>query len=121
MFDDEAEAFARNSITDKESEISQIARDWGPESLSTEERCFWEGIPDRRSSRAIGFKAGAEYVYKRYLEWHYIDKEPLPEGHCLVECANGSISLVHYTDKGLISLIGERPRDIFRWKKINLN
>lgn len=121
MFDDEAEAFASESITDKEKEISQIVHDWGPESLSPVERHVWNGIWDRQSSRAFGFKAGAEYVYKQYLEWHYIDKEPLPEGHCLVECTNGSIALVHFTGKELISCIGERPRDIFRWKKINLN
>lgn len=121
MFDDEAEFFAEESITDKEKEIDQTVHDWGQESLSPEERRVWEGIWDRQSSRATGFKAGAEYVYKKYLEWHYIDKEPLPEEACLVECVNGSVLLVYYIGNEHVSLTGGRPKGIFKWKRINLD
>lgn len=121
MFEDESEIFARESITDKEKEIEQTVHDWGRESLSPEERSIWEGISDRESSRAIGFKSGAEYVYKRYLEWHYIDKEPLPEETCLVECVNGSVLLVYYIGSEHVSLTGGRPKGIFKWKRICLD
>lgn len=118
MFENEAEAFARETITDKEREIIQTTHDWGPESLSPEERHVWEGITDRQSSRALGFKAGAEYIYKQYLDWHYIDKEPLPKETCLVECVNSSVLLAYYIGSDHISLTGESLKGILKWKRI---
>lgn len=118
MFENEAETFARETITDKEREISQTVYDWGPESLSPEERHLWEGIQDRQSSRAFGFKAGAEYVYKQYLDWHYVDKEPLPKEICLVNCVNGSISIAYHIGDDHRYLTGERPKGVFKWKRI---
>lgn len=118
MFEDESEIFARESITDREKEIEQTVHDWGRESLSPEERSIWEGISDRESSRAIGFKSGAEYVYKRYVEWHYIDKVPLPEQNCLVETVNGAIRVAYYVGGRYLSESGGVLKGIFKWKAL---
>lgn len=118
MFEEQAKTFASATLTDKELEVLKTVHDWGQESLSPEERHLFGGISDRQLARQKGFEAGAKYVYETMVDWHYIDKVPLPEQNCLVETVNGAIRVAYYLGGRHLSESGGVLEGIFKWKAL---
>ena len=70
--------------------------------------------PCKNCKRGDDFELG----YKTAIEWHYVDKEPLPEKTVVVESVNGNLFLAYYVNQKHISLTGGVLKGIFKWKEI---